>query len=90
MTESSNPLPLLEQALVLVTADHAEASFSEAREASTRFANNRITQNVSRKEASVTVKVDKEFQREIGEKVGIGFDDRALHLFDGESGERLG
>ncbi|MFC2254167.1 ABC transporter ATP-binding protein [Labrys portucalensis] len=40
--------------------------------------------------ASVTVKVDKEFQREIGEKVGIGFDDRALHLFDGESGERLG
>jgi multiple sugar transport system ATP-binding protein len=40
--------------------------------------------------ATVTVKVEKDFQREIGEKIGIAFDDKALHLFDGESGERLG
>lgn len=57
MSEISNPVPMLEQALALVTADHAEASFNEAREASTRFANNRITQNVSRREANLTVKV---------------------------------
>ncbi|MDQ0474731.1 ABC transporter ATP-binding protein [Labrys wisconsinensis] len=39
--------------------------------------------------ANLTVKVDKEFQGEIGEAVGIGFDDKALHLFDKAGGNRL-
>jgi multiple sugar transport system ATP-binding protein len=40
-------------------------------------------------ESMVTVKVDKDFSGEIGDKVGIGFDERALHLFDRVSGDRL-
>jgi multiple sugar transport system ATP-binding protein len=37
----------------------------------------------------VTVKVDKDFQRPIGDKVGVDFADRALHLFDTASGDRI-
>jgi multiple sugar transport system ATP-binding protein len=37
----------------------------------------------------LTVKVDKDFQRGIGEPVGVDFDDRSLHLFDKASGVRL-
>jgi multiple sugar transport system ATP-binding protein len=37
----------------------------------------------------VTVKVDKDYQRPIGDKVGIDFTERSLHVFDGATGERL-
>jgi multiple sugar transport system ATP-binding protein len=39
--------------------------------------------------STVTVKVDKDFQRDIGEKIGIGFDEKTLHLFESGSGDRL-
>jgi multiple sugar transport system ATP-binding protein len=39
---------------------------------------------------SVTVKADKDVERSIGEPVGIGFDDKAIHLFDRGSGVRIG
>jgi multiple sugar transport system ATP-binding protein len=39
--------------------------------------------------STVTAKVDKDFHREIGESIGIGFDEKALHLFDAGSGDRL-
>jgi multiple sugar transport system ATP-binding protein len=39
--------------------------------------------------SNVTVKVEKDFQRSIDEKIGIGFDEKALHLFDSQSGSRL-
>jgi len=39
--------------------------------------------------SNVIVKVEKDFQRGIDEKVGIAFDDKALHLFDRENGKRL-
>jgi multiple sugar transport system ATP-binding protein len=38
---------------------------------------------------SVTVKADKDVERSIGEPVGIGFDDKAVHLFDAGSGVRI-
>ncbi|MDQ0391878.1 ABC transporter ATP-binding protein [Labrys monachus] len=39
--------------------------------------------------SNVIVKVDKDFQRPIGEKIGIGFDEKTLHLFDSRNGNRL-
>jgi predicted Zn-dependent protease len=47
---------LLEQALSYCSAEQAEASYAESREASTRFANNAITQNVSKRAATLTVR----------------------------------
>jgi multiple sugar transport system ATP-binding protein len=38
---------------------------------------------------TVTVKADKDFQRGIGEAIGVGFEERVVHLFDKESGERV-
>jgi multiple sugar transport system ATP-binding protein len=40
-------------------------------------------------EAIVTVKADKDVQRPMGEAIGIRFDERAIHLFDQASGERI-
>ncbi|WP_027132739.1 ABC transporter ATP-binding protein [Geminicoccus roseus] len=40
-------------------------------------------------DATVTVKADKDFAGTIGQKVGIGFEERAVHLFDQTSGERI-
>jgi multiple sugar transport system ATP-binding protein len=37
----------------------------------------------------VTVKADKDFAGAIGQKVGIAFEERAVHLFDTTSGERI-
>jgi predicted Zn-dependent protease len=54
--EPSSPSGLLEAVLSHVTAEHAEVSYEESREASTRFANNAITQNVSKRGANLTVK----------------------------------
>jgi multiple sugar transport system ATP-binding protein len=39
---------------------------------------------------TVTVKADKDFQRSVGEAIGVGFEPRSVHLFDKESGERIG
>jgi predicted Zn-dependent protease len=55
---------LLEQALSASQADETEASFTDAREASTRFANNAITQNVSKRSQSLTVRAI--FGRQVG------------------------
>lgn len=52
----SNPSELLEGALSRCGAEHAEASYFEEHGASTRFANNAITQNISKRSASVTVR----------------------------------
>ena len=41
-------------------------------------------------EATVAVKTDKTFVRPIGEPVGIGFDEAAIHLFGGGNGDRIG
>lgn len=41
-------------------------------------------------DATVTVKADKDFSGSIGQKVGVGFEERAVHLFDRTSGERIG
>jgi len=40
-------------------------------------------------DATVTVKADKDFAGSIGQPIGIGFEERAVHLFDKASGERL-
>jgi multiple sugar transport system ATP-binding protein len=40
-------------------------------------------------DATVTVKADKDFAGAIGQKVGIAFEERAVHLFDTTSGERI-
>ena len=39
--------------------------------------------------ATVTVKADKDFVGTIGQAVGVGFEERAVHLFDKASGERI-
>ena len=40
-------------------------------------------------EATVAVKADKTFSQSIGEPVGIGFTEAAIHLFGGNTGDRL-
>jgi multiple sugar transport system ATP-binding protein len=40
-------------------------------------------------DATVTVKADKDFAGTIGQRVGIGFEPRAVHLFDKATGERI-
>lgn len=55
-TSGGAPMDLLERALACSSADEVEAAFSETREGATRFANNAITQNVSRRTASITVR----------------------------------
>lgn len=54
--EFTSPAALLEKALAYSQAEHAEVSYQEAREASTRFANNAITQNVAKRNGALTVK----------------------------------
>jgi multiple sugar transport system ATP-binding protein len=41
------------------------------------------------RDATVTVKAEKDFTGGIGQKVGIGFEERAVHLFDKATGERI-
>jgi multiple sugar transport system ATP-binding protein len=38
----------------------------------------------------VTVKANKDFQPRVGEPVGVGFEEKAVHLFDKQSGNRIG
>ncbi len=53
----SNPnAAVLEQVLSYRTAEEMEVSLEEEQEASTRFANNAITQNVAKRDVKVTVK----------------------------------
>ena len=40
-------------------------------------------------DANVTVKVSKDFQRNVGDAVGVTFEERAVHLFDKQSGSRI-
>src|SRR5436305_11549932 len=61
---NDNPATLLETALSHSRADQAEACFHETVEASTRFANNAITQNVAKREATLTVR------SALGQRVG--------------------
>jgi multiple sugar transport system ATP-binding protein len=37
----------------------------------------------------VTVKADKDFDHSVGEAIGVSFPEKAIHLFDGHSGERI-
>lgn len=54
--EFTSPASLLEKVLSYSQAEHLEVSYREAREASTRFANNAITQNVAKRNTTITVK----------------------------------
>ncbi|HEX2528963.1 MAG TPA: ABC transporter ATP-binding protein [Geminicoccus sp.] len=40
-------------------------------------------------DATVTVKADKDFDGAIGQRVGVGFEPRVVHLFDKATGERI-
>ena len=40
-------------------------------------------------ESNIAVKTDKAFTSDIGSKVGVHFDDRSIHLFGGENGDRI-
>ena len=40
-------------------------------------------------DATVTVKADKDFEGSIGQKIGIAFSERSVHLFDRDSGDRI-
>lgn len=60
----TDPAALLETVLSFRTADHLEVTWEEECEASTRFANNAITQNVSKRQVEITVKAA------VGQQVG--------------------
>jgi predicted Zn-dependent protease len=67
---------LLERALGYVTADHAEARLDEETEASTRFANNAITQNIVKREATLSLRVA--FDDRVGQASVNDFSDDSL------------
>jgi predicted Zn-dependent protease len=54
--ETATSPDLLQRVLSFSTAEQAEVSLADVREASTRFANNSITQNVAKRTAAVTVR----------------------------------
>jgi predicted Zn-dependent protease len=75
-TETGSTAALLERVLSYCTAEHAEVSYSEVREASTRFANNAITQNVSKRTGMVTVKAA--FGQRVGKASVTDFSESGL------------
>jgi len=70
---------ILEKTLSFVTAEHAEVTLSGFHQGATRFANNAITQNLAKTEASLSVRAA------FGQRVGSA----SINQFDEESLRRV-
>lgn len=73
MSASVEPRAILERTIANATADHITATYRESVEASTRFANNVITQNVAHRDAQLYVTVA--FDNRVGTASGNDFTD---------------